>query len=100
MPALTDRDYQKMDNPLWDNYASLLKDLQERKKVLESQESLLKQNLIELANNLPTSSKKLNLTKCHRKGSVDYAKIRELEGVDLDLYRRCSTEYWRFDLRD
>lgn len=35
------------------------------------------------------------LTKVDRKGSVQYAKIPELKGLDLDPYRGKSSEYWK-----
>jgi len=36
------------------------------------------------------------LTKVERKGSVQYAKIPELKGIDLEPYRAKSSDYWRF----
>lgn len=35
------------------------------------------------------------LTKVERKGSVQYAKIPELKGLDLEPYRNASSEFWR-----
>jgi len=35
------------------------------------------------------------LTRVERKGSVQYKKIPELEGVDLDQYRGKPTQYWK-----
>jgi len=35
------------------------------------------------------------LTKVERKGSVQYKKIPELEGVDLEKYRGKPTQYWK-----
>lgn len=34
--------------------------------------------------------------KVVRKGSVDYKKIPELEGINLEIYRKPSTSYWKF----
>ena len=36
------------------------------------------------------------LTQVERKGSVQYKKIPELQGVDLEQYRGKSTTYWKF----
>jgi len=36
------------------------------------------------------------LTKVERKGSVQYSKIPELKGLDLEPYRSKPSEYWRF----
>ncbi len=35
------------------------------------------------------------LTKVERKGSIDYKKVPELEGVDLEPFRKKSSEYWK-----
>lgn len=35
------------------------------------------------------------LTKIERKGSVQYAKIPELKGIDLEPYRGAPAEYWK-----
>lgn len=32
--------------------------------------------------------------QCERKGSIDYAKVPELEDVDLEQYRKQSSTYW------
>lgn len=32
--------------------------------------------------------------QCERKGSIDYAKVPELESVDLEQYRKQSSTYW------
>lgn len=34
------------------------------------------------------------LTKVERKGSIDYKKVPELEGVDLEEYRKKPSTYW------
>lgn len=36
------------------------------------------------------------LTKVDRKGSVNYAAIPELKGVDLEQHRKAPSQYWRF----
>lgn len=40
----------------------------------------------------------LRLTKSQRKGGIDYKSIKELEGVDLEKYRRATTESFRISL--
>jgi putative phage-type endonuclease len=35
------------------------------------------------------------LTKVERKGSIDYKRIPELAGVNLEQYRKASSSYWR-----
>ena len=36
------------------------------------------------------------LTKVERKGSVDYTKVPELKGIDLEQYRKKPSAFWKF----
>lgn len=38
----------------------------------------------------------LKARRIPRKGAIDYGKIEALKGINLDAYRKPSTEYWRF----
>lgn len=37
----------------------------------------------------------ITLTRTERKGSVDYSKIPELQGIDLEPYRKAGSSYWK-----
>lgn len=37
----------------------------------------------------------ITLTRATRKGSVDYSKIPELQGIDLEPYRKAGSSYWK-----
>lgn len=37
----------------------------------------------------------ITITRTERKGSVDYSKIPELQGIDLEPYRKAGSSYWK-----
>ena len=39
------------------------------------------------------------ISKLLRKGNIDYAKIPQLRGVDLEKYRKAATQYYKFMAR-
>ena len=90
-PELCDRDYTCQDSARW---AKLAEELQQI-KLLKGREEEIKQELIALANGRNSRGAGITLAKCVRKGSVDYSKVPELVNVDLDPYRKKSSEYWR-----
>lgn len=67
---------------------SKIKDLQEHK-------DRLRMSLIEKCSHDRCKIGNLKLTKFPKQGRVDYASIEILKTVNLDLYRKASTEEWR-----
>lgn len=61
----------------------------------EKAEKAAKQKLIEMADGQTTSGHGVRAILTERKGSVDYSKIPELKGVDLDQYRKKPSQYWQ-----
>lgn len=59
-----------------------------RKEILDS--------LIKMAKDRNAIIHGRKLTKVDRKGSVNYAAIPELKGVDLEKHRKAPSQYWRF----
>ena len=51
--------------------------------------------LVALSKDRPALIHGRKLTKVERKGNVQYAKVPELKGVDLEPYRGKGSEYWR-----
>ena len=58
-------------------------------------EDALRLELIQLAGDNDASGGGIKLAKSTRKGLVDYEKIPELQGVDLDKYRKPTAVAWR-----
>lgn len=60
----------------------------ERRKEIEAE-------LIEMAKGKNADLWGRKLTRVERKGNVQYAKVPELKGVDLEPYRGKSSEFWK-----
>lgn len=67
-----------------------------RKKADEAREKELLAELVKLAGKKNASIHGRPLTQVVRAGNVQYAKIPELKGVDLEKYRGKASSYWRF----
>lgn len=72
--------------------------IREQIAALSEREATLKKHLEELAEQ--TGRKKIagggvTCTKVTRKGAVDYSKIPELAGVELDKYRKKESIFWK-----
>lgn len=61
----------------------------------EELENICRDSLIYLANDTPFRCEGVIVRKQEKAGSIDYKKIPELKGVDLEYYRKPGTEFWK-----
>lgn len=94
-PCFSERDYVKLNNSEWVSMVEDWKSTTEQLKALEAKEKEYRKALIDMAGDKNATGSGIKLTRCIRKGSVDYSKIKELEGVDLDQYRKDPVITWR-----
>lgn len=94
-PTMTDRDYQMQTSNEWAILACRWDQLAGQLKQLEQEEKDIKNQLISLCNGKSSMGGGIKVSKCHRKGVIDYTKIPELQGLNLDVYRKDPSEYWR-----
>lgn len=94
-PELSANDYQKFCSQEWETMANDWKETNQRLKDLTAREKECRQALIKLAGDGNATGAGIKLTKSIRKGTVDYSKIPELDGVDLDQYRKEPVVAWR-----
>jgi putative phage-type endonuclease len=94
-PKLTERDYEIKEDENWQSTAQQWLSVSQQIKSLEEQEKQLRELLILQSANGNSMGGGVKLTKMMRKGSVDYAKIPELKGVNLEQYRKSHVECWR-----
>lgn len=94
-PELTDRDYVLFEDQEWDSLATKWRKVTEDLSVLENKEREYRAALIAKAAGQSSKGSGVCLTKIVRKGSINYNKIPELIGVDLERYRKQSGESWR-----
>ena len=72
----------------WDSLTATIDDAQARKKEVLSE-------LVQLSKERNTVIHGRKLTLVERKGNVNYKKIPELQGVDLEQYRGATTTFWK-----
>lgn len=79
----------------WISVARELYKLRQTRKELVIQEAKLADNLKALSENKNAKGGGFAFTCCRRKGAVDYSKVKELAGVDLEPYRKGSVVAWK-----
>lgn len=79
----------------WKRTAQDWKDTKEQLKLLEEKERMLREELILMANDRSCFGGGVELVKISKIGNVNYASIPELSTVDLEKYRKPSSEYWK-----
>lgn len=70
--------------------------LRTRQKADEAREKELIKALTGLCDGKNALVHGRKLTSVERKGNVDYTKVPELKGVDLEKYRKKSSSFWKF----
>jgi putative phage-type endonuclease len=83
------------DDADWNKLSKEWLSVNEQIAWLEEQEKALREALISKTAGKNSKGCGVALSKVVRKGNVDYGKIPELAGVDLEPYRKKASESWR-----
>jgi len=94
-PALDDRDFVQKEDQNWQTLAQQWSAANAELAEIKAKEKELRDALIQQANNQNCHGFGVKVQKVVRKGSVDYKAIPELEGLNLDKYRKSPVEAWR-----
>ena len=94
-PAPESGDYIERDDTLWNQCASQYKNLVCEIEQMEKQKEELRKQLVFLSGESNTKGGGISLCQIQRKGNIDYLKIPELKGLDLEKYRKPPTNNWR-----
>jgi len=94
-PPLMERDYKMKDDPQWSQAASRWIFVSQKLKDLEKEEEEARKELISLSENQNVMGSGVKLTRMLRRGNIEYSKIPELKGVNMETYRKKPIEYWR-----
>ena len=95
-PPLTEKDYQHMEqNQEWMKISSRWLEVSNNLKGLEKEEEELRSALISLSQDKNAHGAGVRLTKSIARGNVDYSKIPQLQGIDLNKYRKSHVTKWR-----
>jgi len=87
--------YIEREDELWVECCTKLKSVIAQKKSLEEQEEALRNQLIYLSGESNTKGGGILLCQVEKRGNVEYSKIPELKGMDLEPYRKPSSLSWR-----
>jgi len=93
-PPLSNKDYQVRNSPSWAVYSSRLSEIDFTVKSLTAEKDEIRKALIEDCDGQSTKGEGLILTRTFPKGRVNYGAVPELDGVDLEPYRKESKETW------
>jgi len=87
--------YTVRDDDLWEQCAGKWKAVNARLKELEKMEEDLRNQLVFLSGESNTKGGGISICQIARKGSVDYSKVPQLKGLNLEAYRKPTTSSWR-----
>lgn len=94
-PPLCDRDYVEKTDSAWAIAALEYTAAVAEQKAAEARVEACKARLAQMADGKPCMGAGIKMSKVSRVGAVDYGKIPDLIGVDLEKYRKAGSEYWR-----
>lgn len=94
-PPLTDRDYIPMEGRSWSEMEGKLLESKTQSDYWRLEYERLKEQAWETAGKRNAKGKQVTLTGFMKKGNVDYKIIPELDGVDLEPYRKESSYQYR-----
>jgi putative phage-type endonuclease len=97
-PELSACDYNIRTDDKWQVYARDWIEAHEKLKWWQDHEKAMRQDLIEASQSQNSKGCGVKVQKIMRSGAIDYSKIKELEGIDLDQYRKPETESWRITI--
>lgn len=100
LPPLADKDMLQESDPINIAMARRWKDLRLKYKAMEIEIEKLETHLKKLNNTHPyVACGDVVIQTCVRKGSVNYSAIPQLEGVDLELFRKAPVSYSQVKLK-
>jgi putative phage-type endonuclease len=83
----------------WIHIKERLQVIRDAKEELKEEESFLLSQAILFSDGVPACGEGIVLSKKTRKGSIQYAKIPELLGSDLERFRKPDVQYWSLELQ-
>lgn len=97
-PDMTDRDVLEIEDDEFSFISNEWRIANEQLQKIKEKEDYYRKLLVEKAKNRNCNNKEISIRKIIRKGNIDYSKIPELEGKDLDQYRKSPSVSWRITM--
>ena len=92
-PALVERDFDIREDPKFTSMALRYVECKKDLAMLQEEEELLKRELISLSEEKNCVGGGIKVTHHVRRGSIEYAKVPEIQGLDLERYRKEPSRY-------
>lgn len=83
------------DDAIWQNLAENFLLAKDQHDTAKAYLDACRKSLIDACDDASCKGHGVTVSKCTRKGTVQYQRIPELKGVDLELYRKAPEEYWK-----
>lgn len=94
-PPLSDKDYVEIHDRSWHEKAHEWNRISRQLKNFEEMENKLRKELIQMALGRNCKGAGIKISSSTRKGNVDYSSIPDLKNINLEEYRKPSTQVWR-----
>ena len=98
-PPLTARDTRVRDDPEWLSAAAAYLELRTAYDELSTKFDEAKLHLTDLAKHAKEEGGGVSVTRHWKRGSIDFKRVRELVGLDLEQYRGASREETRVTIQ-
>lgn len=95
LPEPSANDYKEIKKKGAKALAKRYQYLDQKIKALEAEKKEVKDKFLGLVDHPRMTCSGVLVLKVERAGNVDYAKIPELKGVDLEKYRKAATSYYK-----
>lgn len=94
-PPMTNKDYKDMTGQnAWNSYANEYRKASEQIKNLEEVKESYKKELVKLCGEDSCFGNGIKVIKKTIKGRIDYDSVTELQGIDIEKYRKSPTSSW------
>lgn len=99
-PEPTEEDFVSMTDPALQEKASRLERLKAKMSEDEAEFNALKAEICDKITHPRVRIAGLKITKVVRPGAIDYSKVEQLRGLDLEPFRKNPVESWRIAVDD
>jgi putative phage-type endonuclease len=94
-PPMCDRDFQNLTDHETMNLVDRWKYAKKQREIHEEEEKRLRMQLIANCQGQSSICNGIKIQKIPRRGSIQYDKVPQLLGVDLEIFRKAATDTWR-----
>jgi predicted phage-related endonuclease len=96
LPQIPPEDkYVTRSDEKWEELVIQYASIKRHRIAMEATEKVLSEQIIALCDDKPSKGLGIRVERNTVKGNVDYSTIPELQGVDLDQFRKPSSVRWR-----